>query len=104
MASQRNGAIYTGVTSDLVKRVWQHKEGLAEGFTKKHGIKMLVWYELHETMESALNKEKAMKKWLRGWKLSTIERQNPYWNDLWDELLGGERGRGIRAKAENQDV
>ena len=88
LASQRNGTLYIGVTSDLIKRIWQHREGLTEGFTKEHGVKMLVWYEQHETMESAIGKEKAMKKWLRAWKLKTIEQTNPEWNDLWPEITG----------------
>ena len=86
LASQRNGTLYIGVTSDLIKRVWQHREGLVDGFTKQHQIKMLVWYEQHETMESAISKEKAMKKWKRQWKLTTIEKNNPSWTDLWDEI------------------
>lgn len=88
LASQRNGTLYIGVTSDLVKRIWQHREGLVDGFTKQHGVKMLVWYEQHETMDSAISKEKAMKKWLRQWKLSTIEQQNPDWVDRWAEITG----------------
>jgi putative endonuclease len=88
LASQRNGTLYIGVTSDLIQRVWQHKEGLADGFSKEHGVKILVWYEQHETMESAISKEKAMKKWLRAWKLKTIEQTNPDWNDLWPEITG----------------
>ena len=88
LASERNGTLYIGVTSDLIQRVWQHKEGLAEGFTKKYAVKMLVWFEQHETMESAIRKEKAMKKWLRKWKLKTIEQTNPDWNDLWSEIIG----------------
>ena len=67
LASQRNGTLYIGVTSDLVQRIWQHREGLADGFTKQYGLKILVWYEQHETMESAISREKAMKKWLRKW-------------------------------------
>ena len=90
LASQCNGTLYIGVTSDLIKRVWQHREGLAEGFTKQHGVKTLVWYEQHATMESAISKEKAMKKWLRKWKLATIEKTNPDWRDLWPEILGTE--------------
>ena len=90
LASQRNGTLYIGVTSDLIQRVWQHKEGLADGFTKKHNVKILVWYEQHATMESAISKEKAMKKWLRAWKLKTIEQGNPEWNDLWPEITGAE--------------
>jgi len=88
LASEHNGTLYIGVTSDLIKRVWQHKESLADGFTKKYGVKMLVWYEQHETMESAIGKEKAMKKWLRKWKLATIEKTNPDWHDLWPEIIG----------------
>lgn len=83
MASQRNGTLYIGVTSNLLQRVWQHREGLAEGFTKKYGVKMLVWYELHATMESAIQREKALKKWNRSWKLKIIEQENPQWQDLW---------------------
>jgi len=88
LASERNGTLYIGVTSDLIKRVWQHKESLADGFAKKYGVKILVWYEQHETMESAITKEKAMKKWLRKWKLKTIEQTNPDWNGLWSEITG----------------
>lgn len=88
LASQRNGTLYIGVSSDLIKRVWQHREGLADGFTKQHGVKMLVWYEQHETMESAIGKEKAMKKWLRKWKLNAIEKLNPEWVDLWPAING----------------
>jgi putative endonuclease len=82
LASARNGTLYTGVTSDLVKRVWQHKESLVEGFTKQYDVHMLVWYELHETLESAIAREKAIKKWNRAWKLKTIELMNPLWRDL----------------------
>jgi len=88
LASRRNGTLYIGVSSDLIKRVWQHREGLADGFTKEYGVKMLVWYEQHETMESAIAKEKAMKKWLRQWKLNAIEKLNPEWVDLWPEING----------------
>ncbi len=88
LASQRNGTLYIGITSDLIKRIWQHREGLADGFTKQYGVKTLVWYEQHETMDSAISKEKAMKKWLRKWKLSTIEKFNPEWRDLWPEIIG----------------
>lgn len=88
LASRRNGTLYIGVTSDLIKRVWQHREGIVEGFTKKYGVKLLVWYEQHKTMKSAISKEKIMKKWLRKWKLSTIEQSNPNWRDLWHEIIG----------------
>ncbi len=88
LASGRNGTLYIGVTSDLIKRVWQHRESVVDGFTKKYGVKMLVWYEQHETMDSVICKEKAMKKWLRKWKLATIEKTNPHWLDLWFEIIG----------------
>jgi putative endonuclease len=87
LASKRNGTLYVGVTSDLVKRVWEHRKGLIEGFTKKYGVHMLVWYESHETMESAIQREKSIKKWNRAWKLTHIERSNPCWKDLFDELI-----------------
>ncbi len=87
LASSRNGTFYVGVTSDLVKRVWQHKEKLVEGFTKQYDVHLLVWYELHETMESAIAREKAIKKWNRAWKLKTIELMNPLWRDLYPEIL-----------------
>ena len=88
LASQRQGTLYIGVTSDLIKRVWQHREGVADGFTKQYGVKLLVWYEQHETMELAISKEKAMKKWLRQWKLNAIEKFNPDWLDLWPAITG----------------
>ena len=97
LASQRNGTLYIGVTSNLIQRVWQHREGLAEGFTKQHHVKILVWYEQHETMESAIGREKAMKKWLRKWKLAAIEKTNPDWRDLWPEILGTEASTNIPA-------
>ena len=88
MASNRNGTIYVGVTSDLVSRTWQHREHLADGFTKKHAVTKLVWYELHESMESAITREKQIKKWNRAWKIRMIEERNPYWNDVWADILG----------------
>lgn len=87
LASQRNGTLYVGVTSNLVQRVWQHKEGLAEGFTKKYGVKLLVWYEQHETMESAIMREKAIKEWQRVWKIKLIEQANPAWDDLYEGII-----------------
>lgn len=85
-ASQRNGTLYVGVTSNLVQCVWQHKEGLAEGFTKKYGVKWLVWYEQHETMEGAIAREKAIKEWQRAWKIKLIEQANLEWDDLYAGL------------------
>lgn len=83
LASRRNGTLYVGVTSDLLKRVWEHKNHVVEGFTKRYGVDRLVWYELHESMESAIRREKAIKEWKRAWKLELIERANPEWTDLY---------------------
>ena len=87
LASQRNGTLYIGVTSDLVQRIWQHKNDVVEGFTNKYGVHMLVWYELHDDMESAIIREKRLKKWNRAWKLRLIEEMNPDWNDLYESIL-----------------
>ena len=87
LASQKNGTHYVGVTSDLVKRVWQHKSDLVEGFTKEHRVHTLVWYEVHETMESAIVREKNIKAWKRLWKLELIESSNLDWNDLYDQIV-----------------
>jgi len=86
LTSRRNGTLYTGMTDDLVRRVWQHRTGAVPGFTSEYGIKMLVWYEQHETRESALIRERQIKKWNRSWKLQLIEKMNPGWRDLWDDL------------------
>ena len=86
LASGRNGTIYVGVTSDLTKRVWEHKNDLLDGFTKKYGIHRLVYYEMHDDMVSAITREKQLKKWNRAWKLELIESFNPDWNDLWDRI------------------
>ncbi|WP_317964063.1 GIY-YIG nuclease family protein [Methylocaldum szegediense] len=89
LASRRNGTLYVGVTSNLVGRVFQHRNGLVEGFTKKYGVHMLVWFELHERMESAILREKRIKKWPRAAKIGLIEASNPEWRDLWTDLTGG---------------
>jgi putative endonuclease len=86
MANQRNGTLYIGVTSNLPKRIWEHKSKAVEGFTQKYGVDKLVWYELHETMESALSREKNIKFWKRHWKLKTIEAMNPDWRELSEEI------------------
>ena len=86
LASKRNGTLYIGVTSDLVKRVWQHKNDVVEGFTKKYGVHTLVYYELHADMTEAIVREKRLKKWNRAWKIELIEKENPQWRDLWPEL------------------
>ncbi len=87
MASQRNGTLYIGVTSDLPGRVWQHKQGTADGFTKKYGCKLLVWFEEFGDIEFAIKREKQMKEWQRAWKLRVIEEANPDWNDLYGSLF-----------------
>ena len=87
LASRRNGTLYIGMTDDLVRRAWEHRIGAVPGFTKKYGIKMLVWFEQHETRESAFQRERQLKKWNRVWKLQLIERFNPDWKDLADELM-----------------
>jgi len=86
LASGRNGTIYVGLTSDLWKRVFEHKNGFVEGFTKRYGVKMLVYYEAIENFEAALQREKRMKEWNRIWKLHLIETINPAWRDLSDDL------------------
>jgi putative endonuclease len=87
LASQRNGTLYIGVTSDLVKRIWEHKNNLVEGFSKRYGVHQLVWYELHENMESAINREKQIKEWKRKWKLELIEDTNRNWQDLYYTIV-----------------
>ena len=87
LASKRNGTLYVGVTSNLVKRVWEHKNGTARGFTQRYRVNQLVWYELHETMESAIIREKRIKNWKRDWKLELIESKNPDWLDLYDRIV-----------------
>ena len=86
LASRRNGTLYVGVTSDLVKRVWGHKNDVVDGFSKKYNVHMLVWYEVHVTMESAIAREKAIKEWKRQWKMALIEKENPLWQDLYNRL------------------
>ena len=87
LASKRNGTLYTGVTSDLAKRVYEHKNDLIDGFTKRYQVHHLVWYELHENMESAILREKRIKVWKRNWKLNLIESMNPDWQDLYDSVV-----------------
>ena len=87
LASKPNGTLYIGVTSDLVKRVWEHKNGQADGFTKKYKVHILAWYEQHEEMESAIIREKQIKKWNRQWKIRLIREVNPNWRDLYSSLF-----------------
>ena len=86
LASRRNGTLYVGVTSDLVARVHQHRAGLLSGFTRDYGVKWLVWFEHHATMEAAIQREKRIKKWNRAWKLDLIETGNPQWRDLAEDF------------------
>ena len=86
MASQRNGTLYVGVTSNLPKRVWEHREGVVAGLTSEYGVKSLVWYELNDDAEAAILREKQIKKWNRAWKLKLIEGKNPGWSDLCAEI------------------
>jgi putative endonuclease len=87
MASKRNGTLYVGVTSDLVQRVWQHKNDVFDGFTKRYGVHALVWYETCGSMETAITREKAIKEWKRAWKIRLIEETNPNWLDLYEDLI-----------------
>ena len=96
LASNRNGTLYIGVTSNLIARVWQHREHVAEGFTAKYDVTRLVWYEQHETMESAILREKRLKKWRWAWKVELVESANPSWRDLWPDILGLEPTSSLR--------
>jgi putative endonuclease len=88
LASSRNGTLYIGVTSDLLTRTWQHREHVVDGFSKKYDVTNLVWYEPHGTMESAIQREKQIKKWRRDWKLKLIDEFNSSWRDLWPDIAG----------------
>ncbi|MEO9190297.1 MAG: GIY-YIG nuclease family protein [Acetobacteraceae bacterium] len=87
LASQRNGTLFVGVTSDIVRRIWEHKTDAVDGFTRHHDVHRLVYLELHETMPEAILREKRVKKWRRAWKLALIERDNPGWRDLYGDIL-----------------
>jgi putative endonuclease len=87
LASKQNGTLYIGVTSELVKRIWEHKNDMVEGFTKRYGVHRLVWYEIHESMESAIEREKRLREWKRKWKLELIESSNPNWQDLFNTIV-----------------
>jgi putative endonuclease len=88
LANKRNGTLYVGMTDDLTKRVWQHRNNIIPGFAQRYGVKMLVWYEVHESRDSAFIRERQIKKWNRAWKLELIERMNRNWCDLWNKLRG----------------
>ena len=87
LASERNGTLYFGVTSDLAKRIWTHRNDFVDGFTKRYAVHRLVYAEFHDTMEAAITREKQIKKWRQTWKLELIESSNPQWRDLYDDLL-----------------
>ncbi len=88
LASRRNGTLYVGVTSDLAGRIWQHRNEVVDGFSRRHHVHLLVWFEVHDAMESAIQREKAIKSWRRAWKIRLIEDMNPYWRDLYPDIVG----------------
>lgn len=88
LASQFNGTIYIGVTNNLIRRVYEHKHGLVKGFTKEHNIHCLVYFEMTDSIEAAILREKQLKNWHRDWKKNLIERENPFWEDLYPSLVG----------------
>ena len=96
LASQPNGTLYVGVTSNLLQRVYQHRNNLADGFTKRYKVHNLVWYEIHEIMESAILREKQIKNWSRKAKINLIEKHNMAWRDLWSELISPSMASGFR--------
>jgi putative endonuclease len=86
LASARYGTLYLGVTSNLIKRTWEHRDGVVDGFTKKYGVKKLVWFEIHTEAISAITREKQLKKWNRAWKIELIQQENPLWRDLYEDI------------------
>ena len=86
LASRPYGTLYVGVTNDLVRRAWEHRNGVVEGFTKEHEVHRLVWYEVHEDVYEAITREKRIKKWNRDWKVNLIQSKNPNWDDLFDAI------------------
>ena len=87
LASGRSGTLYTGVTGDIVKRIWDHRNGTVEGFTKSYDVHVLVWYEPHQDINEAIAREKRIKKWNRAWKIALIEKANSGWNDFYEKLI-----------------
>ncbi|WP_332876188.1 GIY-YIG nuclease family protein [Massilia sp. S19_KUP03_FR1] len=88
LASRPYGTLYIGVTSDLIKRVWEHREGFVSGFTKQYNVKQLVWYEMHGYIMAAITREKQLKEWQRAWKIELIQKTNPHWRDLFSDICG----------------
>jgi len=93
MASEKRGTLYVGVTSNVIQRAWQYRQGITEGFSHRYGTKNLVYFEQHETMESAILREKQIKKWRRQWKLDLIFKDNPDWQDLWESIIEASLGK-----------
>ena len=87
MSNRKNGTLYIGITSNLIKRVYEHKEKLADGFTKKYGLNKLIYFELFDSIEEAIKREKQLKKWKRAWKIELIEKTNPDWEDLYEDIV-----------------
>jgi putative endonuclease len=90
LASRPKGTLYTGVTAELVRRIWEHRSGLVEGFTKRYGVHRLVYFEIHDHIDEAIRREKRIKNWNRTWKIALIEQSNPEWRDLWPTIIGDE--------------
>ena len=88
LASRRNGTLYVGVTNDLVRRLWEHKQKVVPGFTKTHDIDRLVWFEVHNSIEAAITREKQIKRWKRDWKIDLFQDSNPRWDDLYPAIAG----------------
>ena len=87
LASKRNGTLYTGVTTSPLRRVWEHKNDIVDGFSKRYGVHTLVWYEVHPTLDSAIPREKQLKRWKRAWKVRLIEEMKPLWEDLYPSIV-----------------
>jgi putative endonuclease len=87
LASRPRGTLYIGITGDLVRRVWEHRCGAVPGFTSRYGVERLVWFEVFADVRAAIQREKTLKHWLRAWKIALIERANPTWHDLWEEIV-----------------
>jgi len=93
MSNKRNGILYVGVTSDLPKRIYEHRSGAVDGFTKRYGLKRLVWFEMHDGVSSAIQREKTIKHWPRAWKVRLIHAKNPNWDDLYESLFNNGHAR-----------
>jgi putative endonuclease len=99
LASGKHGALYIGVTNDLVRRVYEHRNKIVRGFTSRYGVARLAWFETYDDPTSAIEREKELKKWRREWKVNLVERDNPNWDDLYNEITRSDCGYGFRARA-----